>query len=517
MIQHVAIDKATPTEPNGLVEDALANSYFPDVNTAQVEQVLADHTAMSPSRRMAIVYFWQALLTGLPLLLVDLALGAVALLLANYLVNLSQGKPFNDGILWQIPAYLILQTIFVAFHQLYPGAGVNPVAELRGLVRSIASGLIVLAIINILLGQFPRIEFGVFALAGLLSAISIPAARTFMRRLCCLLPWWGIRLLIVGRQQDCLEAIEQLLSRRSLGFKPVGFTCDSNPLNDYQSDFNYLGKNRDAVSIARKASAPAVAIVSPSNLLEHPERLVFQFSRVVWMKYTGFNDRNVDTSGVPSVVNCGERTPFLKLMPRLAKRMVDLTLSIPALVLLSPLFLVFAIAIRISSPGPIFYACTRVGQHGKRFRMWKFRSMVLDADRVLEGRLSKDAKAAAEWINTHKLQQDPRVIAGVGTFMRRCSLDELPQLWNVLKGEMSLVGPRPVPENEILRYASSFYEYTQMWPGITGLWQVSGRNDTSFETRVFLVHHYAVNWSPWLDIWILMKTPFAVLTKRGAY
>ncbi len=101
--------------------------------------------------------------------------------------------------------------------------------------------------------------------------------------------------------------------------------------------------------------------------------------------------------------------------------------------------------------------------------------------------------------------------------MRRWSVDELPQLWNVVLGEMSLVGPRPVPEAEITRYESRYYEYTQMWPGITGLWQVSGRNDTSFQTRIHLVHHYATHWSIWLDAWILIRTPAAIFTKRGAY
>ena len=136
---------------------------------------------------------------------------------------------------------------------------------------------------------------------------------------------------------------------------------------------------------------------------------------------------------------------------------------------------------------------------------------------ALTERLAKDPLARMEWEQDQKLKSDPRIIPGIGHLMRRYSLDELPQLWNVLCGEMSIVGPRPVPPGEIVRYQNHYYEYTQMWPGMTGLWQVSGRNETSFTTRVFLVRHYAKNWSLWLDLWILAKTPVVVFTKRGAY
>jgi lipopolysaccharide/colanic/teichoic acid biosynthesis glycosyltransferase len=135
----------------------------------------------------------------------------------------------------------------------------------------------------------------------------------------------------------------------------------------------------------------------------------------------------------------------------------------------------------------------------------------------LKERLESDTAARAEWERDAKLKSDPRIIPKVGHLLRRYSFDELPQLWNVLVGEMSVVGPRPVPPDEIVRYQNYYYEYTQMWPGMTGLWQVSGRNGTTFATRVFLVHHYASNWSLWLDAWILAKTPLVVITKRGAY
>ncbi|MFG0262410.1 MAG: sugar transferase, partial [Novipirellula sp. JB048] len=160
---------------------------------------------------------------------------------------------------------------------------------------------------------------------------------------------------------------------------------------------------------------------------------------------------------------------------------------------------------------------TRIGQHGQVFEAWKFRTMVEDGDQVLAQHLKENPAAKAEWERDQKLRNDPRVIQGIGNFLRKWSLDELPQLWNVLVGQMSLVGPRPIVHSEIPKYAEAYYCYSSMLPGITGLWQVSGRNNTTYETRVRLDEHYAHNWSPWLDVWVLAKTPTVVINRDGAF
>jgi len=183
--------------------------------------------------------------------------------------------------------------------------------------------------------------------------------------------------------------------------------------------------------------------------------------------------------------------------------------------LLSPAFGLISLLIR-KSGGAALYSHERIGRYGNSFNCLKFRSMRADADKVLGDLLKNDPKARAEWEKDFKLKNDPR-ITPVGHFLRRTSLDELPQLFNVLRGEMSLVGPRPVVEEELKRYQDNVHYYLQVRPGMTGLWQVSGRNDTSYVERVSLDSWYVQNWSLWYDIAILFKTIDIVLNRKGAY
>jgi len=200
----------------------------------------------------------------------------------------------------------------------------------------------------------------------------------------------------------------------------------------------------------------------------------------------------------------------------IAKRALDIVGASIGLVLLSPFFLIVALMVRADG-GPAFFAHQRVGRGGKLFGCLKFRSMVIDSQARLETLLASDPTARAEWEATRKLKNDPR-ITPIGRFLRSTSLDELPQLINVLRGEMSLVGPRPVQEAEIDRYyGASAAHYMAVRPGITGLWQVSGRSETSYESRVALDVSYVSRPSLLADISILLRTPVAVLSRRGAH
>jgi lipopolysaccharide/colanic/teichoic acid biosynthesis glycosyltransferase len=200
----------------------------------------------------------------------------------------------------------------------------------------------------------------------------------------------------------------------------------------------------------------------------------------------------------------------------IAKRSLDIIGAGIGLVLLSPFFLIVALLVRADG-GPAFFAHQRVGRGGKLFGCLKFRSMVVDSQSRLEALLANDPTARAEWEATRKLKNDPR-ITPIGRFLRSTSLDELPQLINVLHGEMSLVGPRPVQEAEIDRYyGASAAHYMAVRPGITGLWQVSGRSETSYESRVALDVAYVSRPSLLADLSILLRTPVAVLSRRGAH
>lgn len=197
------------------------------------------------------------------------------------------------------------------------------------------------------------------------------------------------------------------------------------------------------------------------------------------------------------------------------KRSYDVLSAVSMLLFLSPVMLVVALLIRFQGDGPIVFSHKRIGKDGIPFHCYKFRTMVIDAEERLANLLANDPMAEAEWKRDQKLNDDPRITA-LGRFLRRSSLDELPQLINIIKGEMSLVGPRPIVSNEVSRYGIYFDAYTSVKPGVTGLWQVSGRNDLSYEQRVQLDVHYAMNWTVLGDIGLTLRTVPAVLLSRGA-
>jgi lipopolysaccharide/colanic/teichoic acid biosynthesis glycosyltransferase len=209
------------------------------------------------------------------------------------------------------------------------------------------------------------------------------------------------------------------------------------------------------------------------------------------------------------------RPPWIDALPEVLRSGRDLLLAALGLLLLWPVFLLISLAIRFDSPGPVLYRQTRLGRDGRPFTLLKFRSMRWDADSQLSTLLDADAGFRQAWERDQKLWHDPRCTR-LGVFLRRFSLDELPQLWNVLRGEMSLVGPRPILPGQRLQYGSSFKGYASLRPGLTGLWQVMGRNQTSFAERVFLDQVYISRRSLALDAAILLRTTWVVLSGQGA-
>lgn len=211
-----------------------------------------------------------------------------------------------------------------------------------------------------------------------------------------------------------------------------------------------------------------------------------------------------------------EGAPAATFRYRVLKRCVDVFLVLVA----SPFILlavgIIAAMVALSSPGPIFYSHRRIRKNGAFFSMWKFRTMCLNSAEVLEDHLAKNPKARAEWNKSHKLRKDPR-ITPVGSFLRRYSLDEVPQFWNVLMGQMSLVGPRPIVAAEVEKYGSGFECYCRVKPGLTGLWQVSGRSGLEYDERVALDCEYVHRWSLHRDLVILLKTFSSVIRQDGAF
>ena len=199
----------------------------------------------------------------------------------------------------------------------------------------------------------------------------------------------------------------------------------------------------------------------------------------------------------------------------ITKRMLDVGVSLATMLIFMPLLVAIGICIFFSGK-PVFFGHERIGLNGKKFKCYKFRSMVPNAEEVLDELLLNDPIAREEWNREFKLKNDPRVTK-IGCFIRKTSLDEIPQLWNVLKGEMSLVGPRPITEQELNKYRKSAKYYLRTKPGLTGVWQVSGRSDIEYEVRVGMDRWYANNWSVVSDLTILIKTVVVLIKRKGAY
>ena len=240
-----------------------------------------------------------------------------------------------------------------------------------------------------------------------------------------------------------------------------------------------------------------------SNLLQIPRR---SSPRAPWQP------RLIEGNPAISHVPTGSAKPP-KLRRR--KRAFDIVFGAALIMFLAPLMLIIAALVKLDG-GPVLYGHRRVGANRRAFRCWKFRSMVVNADKVLADVLRSDSEAQAQWERDFKLRSDPR-ITPVGRFLRTTSLDELPQLFNVMAGDMSLIGPRPIVVEEIERYGDAFRHYCACRPGMTGLWQVSGRNGVDYVRRVKFDEQYATGWSFLLDLVVLCRTVVVVTQRSGAY
>jgi len=241
------------------------------------------------------------------------------------------------------------------------------------------------------------------------------------------------------------------------------------------------------------------------------------FERIIWVNLANNQESLwVSFMNLGGMVGIEKKHELAKSWARTQKRVIDLFGSIISLLILSPFLAIVAVLIKLDSSGPVFYRQTRVGKDGKYFQMLKYRTMYQDADQELDEYLKKNQERQQEWENYQKLKQDPR-ITRVGYFLRLYSIDELPQLWNVLKVEMSLVGPRPFMPQQRELHANTYHRYIRIRPGLTGMWQVYGRSELQYDFRIQMDEYYFRNWSIWLDIYIMIRTPWVVIRKIGAY
>nr|WP_228035092.1 undecaprenyl-phosphate galactose phosphotransferase WbaP [Oculatella sp. LEGE 06141] len=448
-----------------------------------------------------------------------LALG-LAGVLSVYIRLFLDGK-YHPMLYWQLYPVLGLFILAYATVGLYPGVALSPVDELRWI--SLASSLIYLALgsATFLRREGEVYSRGVFLIAWGLSIILVLLGRTLMRRLFASKRWWGYPVMVLGAGQTGEMVIRTLKRRPGIGLKPVLVLDDDPAKHGTLYGVPVVGGVELAPALARSRHIPYAIVAMPGvprhRLLMLLDRYGHSFAHLLIIPdLFGFSSLWVAAKDMGGILGLEVRQQLLLPGPRLAKLLMDLTCTLIGGLLVLPLIVIIAVLIRFDSPGPVFYGQTRIGQNGKPFKAWKFRSMVRDADKKLHDYLQSHPELRESWEKEHKLRYDPRV-TGIGRFLRRTSLDELPQLWNILRGEMSLVGPRPIVDEEIWRYGEKFNLFTKVTPGLTGLWQVSGRNNITYEDRVNLDAYYVQNWSVWLDVYILIRTVWVVISGEGAY
>ncbi len=467
-----------------------------------------------------IVYILILLAGDITAYFISLVLAYFTRIFADSFINVA---PFSFSLkyltssLWWIPVIFI---IMISYRSLYTLKKPFWHESKRLLLSCLMTFLIVFSIVSLgKLSNFVSRLFLIFLFGYLV--IFVTLFRYILKTKVLNRKYLAESIVIIGSSNYLDHVKHSILHENGLCFYVAGVVLTDNC--KYTGSQKILGHISDIENIIKKYNIISAVVVKNevdksfekilNNLQINLNKLLivldsqgigFSNTEAVQLLYTGLNYIQINNN-------------FKSLLNSIVKRFCDIILSIILLPFLLVLIGIIAVLIKATSKGPVFYGHKRVGRYGKEFKVLKFRSMYQDADIRLKEILDNDEEARKEWNMYYKLKNDPR-ITKIGQFLRKSSLDEVPQIFNVLKGEMSFVGPRPVLQDELDKYYKELSSYYYMvHPGITGLWQISGRNELNYEMRVAKDSWYVLNWSIWLDIVILFKTPGAVFQKKGAY
>lgn len=472
-------------------------------------------TPLSRSRPRATPVWLRSLPESLALVLGDMGSVLLAHVLANAFLTSTAQTPvsFKATLIW-----FGVWVLWRAYQGLYPGYGRSPQTELR--LHTI--GTLQMAVVQIA-AAFALPRFAPSALSVVVEwALVLSLALFFryaVRGALIRAGRYGRAVSVIGAGHTASLTIAHLQAHPSYGLKPVAAYDDNPALQGCRvHGVPVVGP----INLALTDPWTEQALISiPGARAETQKRIVnsvYNAFPITWVvpDLIGVPNQALQPHNIGSLASVEIRNNLRSIQARAIKRTLDLVGAAVGGLLLLPVLLLIALAIRLDSPGPIVYRARRLGRDGRPFDCFKFRSMHRDAESRLEEMLDTNPGLRAEFEATHKLKDDPRVTR-VGAFLRKTSLDELPQLANVLLGSMSLVGPRPIVQAEVSKYGDTYAVYKQVRPGMTGYWQANGRSDTSYEERVGMDHFYVTNWSPWLDIVILLQTIRVVIHGKGAY
>jgi Undecaprenyl-phosphate galactose phosphotransferase WbaP len=395
----------------------------------------------------------------------------------------------------------------------YPGYGQRGVERMRRRLRVVAATAVLAGAFDYLV-QDNYWSRGVLVAGFTLAMVAIPVADALLREVLVAWRWWGLPVVLVGDSGAIRRTAALLADQPHTGYRPVGALVGDGgevPLPvfaDAAAARAAAGPAAAAVVALDRGGDPAVAQADLAGLPFYrtiivPDGLPAQ---TLW----------VDARDLGGVLGLEVRRNLLRARNRVVKKAMDLVLIGPCFLAAAPVIAFFALVIKVVDRGPAFYAQEREGRDGRTIRVWKLRSMVVDSQARLERHLAEHPEARAEWDRFCKLRDDPRILPWIGRFIRTTSIDELPQLWNVVRGDLSLVGPRPFPRYHLEKFPPGFRALrASVMPGITGLWQVSDRSEADLVRQEALDTYYIRNWSPWMDLQLLARTPWVLLFKRG--
>ena len=464
------------------------------------------------------MYLISVLARNSVLLFCDLS----ALLIASMLGYVAWAEAILHQSVSQYLSLLPLLCLFplaYATAGLYPGFGLGAVEILRRLFYCTSISFLAVAAAAFALKADPTFSRMSFIIAWAGALVIVPVCRLLTLSIVKPFRWWSEPTVIFGTPSEAKLTILSLKRAFSLGYAVVGVLCsDGQRVGQTIEDVPILGGLELVPELSQRGVATLLAWDDSSVMAELAHTQTLLRHMVFIREDRLFPVERVTVRNLGGVLGIEFSNELLRRSNQFIKRSLDLILGIAGLVIALPIVALCASLIKLVSPGPVFFRQQREGLGGRKFKVLKLRTMYADAEFRLAELLKGDPELRRQWERSAKLPRDPRLIPLVGTVLRRLSLDELPQLWNVIVGDMSLVGPRPFPDYHLAMLAPDFKRLrSAVRPGLTGLWQIMVRGNGRLEEQERFDSYYVRNWSLWLDLYILARTVTVVLTARGAY
>lgn len=465
--------------------------------------------------------------SGLALFITDAISLFLSIGFSFFIVNLFNSSAINFRSFVNYTVYIPFILILFACLGLYPGIMSSPTEDVKKFFLSCFCcfvGMIISLVViennsdrftNLLIKDSQNTAISIALLITIpVATIVLPGLREVVKHIFQYKKWWGVPAVFYCSDDSAYYIVDKMINNKSLGYHPVVIINTSASEPTLYKNIPVYNQKPEILKIIKEHNIKQAVICDFKGDMNHV-MASYRYTITV-SKHQDYFTSTQQIKDIAGIVGFASIHNLTFKRSIFFKRFLDIFIVLVASPFWLPVVLILCILTKLTSKGPVFYGHKRVGKNGKEIKCWKFRSMCINSQEILEQILATDPVRREEWEKDRKFQDDPRVTK-FGKFLRKTSLDELPQLFNILKGDMSLIGPRPVTEPELVKYGEYKDYVLSVTPGLSGLWQVSGRSDTGYEERISFDTFYIQNWSIWLDIWILIKTVWVVINGKGAY